>query len=115
MARGIGEYLLCSTPEFAPWLEWHTPYCDLSRYSDLRNDLSAARCARVSYLTHNGVRDQNKDLELAFKLRSDGHWSPFEHVAVAVPGKHANYNGWLQYRHILYDHSLVDQSWKEKL
>lgn len=118
VARGIGEYLLSRTPLCSDWFSWHTPYyADFSYASAGLSfaDVSGARCARVSYLNHDGVTDEVKDLELAIRLTRDKHLSPFEHVAVAVPGKHANYNGWLQYRHILYDHSLVDQSWKEKL
>jgi len=43
--------------------------------------ISVARCARVSYLTHDGVRDQAEDLALYEKLVTGGHLSPLEHVA----------------------------------
>lgn len=43
--------------------------------------ISVGRCARVSYLTHDGVRDPRADLELCARLQSSGHMSPFEHVA----------------------------------
>ncbi len=43
--------------------------------------LSVARCARVSYLTHEGKRDVDADLALYDRLRSSGHLSPFEHAA----------------------------------
>lgn len=43
--------------------------------------VSVGRCARVSYLTHHGVRDPDADVELATKLMTNGHLSPFEHVA----------------------------------
>ena len=46
--------------------------------------ISVARCARVSYLTHDGKRDHAKDVELYDRLLgggANGHWSPFEHVA----------------------------------
>ena len=43
--------------------------------------VSVARCARVSYLTHDGTRDVAADIELYERLRAGGHWSPFEHVA----------------------------------
>lgn len=43
--------------------------------------ISVARCARVPYLTHDGKRDIEKDLELFERLRTSSHWSPFEHVA----------------------------------
>lgn len=48
---------------------------------DVQVKLSVARCARVSYLTHEGKRDIAADLELYERLRSSGHLSPFEHAA----------------------------------
>lgn len=48
---------------------------------EFRKRISVARCARISYLTHNGKRDIEKDLELFEKLKTSGHYSPFEHVA----------------------------------
>lgn len=69
--------------------------------------VSAARCARVSYLTHDGIRDVGKDLDLYDRLKSSGHWSPFEHPAMAMPedirgrvraGWSGNFFGWTQYR-----------------
>jgi thymidylate synthase ThyX len=48
---------------------------------ELSKRISVARCARVSYLTHDGKRDIEKDLELFERLRTSGHWSPFEHIA----------------------------------
>jgi thymidylate synthase ThyX len=43
--------------------------------------VSVGRCARVSYLTHDGVRDPLADITLAERLMTNGHLSPFEHVA----------------------------------
>lgn len=44
--------------------------------------LSVGRCARASYLTHDGRRDPQKDLQLATEtLASNAHWSPMEHAA----------------------------------
>ncbi len=66
--------------------------------------LSVARCARVSYLTHDGKRDIERDLDLYEKLLeggANGHWSPFEHVATPAADAHAqsgNFAGWEQYR-----------------
>jgi thymidylate synthase ThyX len=66
--------------------------------------LSVARCARVSYLTHDGKRDHAKDIELYERLvegGANGHWSPFEHVATPAPDaqqRSANFFGWEQYR-----------------
>lgn len=64
--------------------------------------VSAARCARVSYLTHEGKRSIEADLDLFNRLVTGGHWSPLEHVAKAQP-THAlcasgNFYGWTQLR-----------------
>jgi thymidylate synthase ThyX len=66
--------------------------------------LSVARCARVSYLTHDGKRDHDRDIELYERLLgggANGHWSPFEHVATpaaAADVRSANFVGWEQFR-----------------
>ena len=66
--------------------EWHLPLVRkssedalLTEYSGPR--VSAGRCARVSYLTHDGKRDVAKDLELSESLTANNHWSPTEHQA----------------------------------
>lgn len=83
--------------------EWHLPLVQ----DDERNlqieqlkKISAARCARVSYLTHDGKRDVSKDIELCERLLSDRHLSPFEHVATPSDDEefHANFRGWIQMR-----------------
>lgn len=85
--------------------EWHTPYISAKELSDMscmsdRLRISVARCARVSYLTHDGVRDLEADIKLADRLASNGHWSPFEHVARSLSShkRYGNFIGWLQYR-----------------
>jgi thymidylate synthase ThyX len=99
-----------STPRYANWGHWHLP---LAQLDDLSAELCmedmvkvcVARCARVSYLTHDGRRDIQADLDLYDRLVSGGHMSPLEHVAVAAPismypermwGNFAP--GWLQHR-----------------
>lgn len=70
--------------------DWHMPlvgaqYGDQIEGSGLHPmdwcRISAARCARVSYLTHDGRRDVGADLELYNRLVSSGHMSPPEHTA----------------------------------
>ncbi len=83
--------------------EWHLPLIqDDERALDIEEQkkISAARCARVSYLTHEGKRDIEKDLELCERLESDRHLSPFEHVATPADDAafHANFRGWIQMR-----------------
>lgn len=62
--------------------------------------VAVGRCARVSYLTHDGKRDPQADIELHDRLLESGHWSPFEHVAQATTSNivSGNFTGWLQYR-----------------
>lgn len=77
--------------------------------------ISSGRCARVSYLTHDGKRDPQADIDLAEKLMSAGHMSPFEHAACwsdnpefvisqlnpnAVTASNFS-GGWLQFRKLL--------------
>lgn len=66
-------------------------------------DAAVGRCARVSYLTHDGRRDVTDDERLGRQLREDGHWSPFEHIAYpdTRPRRYGNYRGWVSYRHHL--------------
>lgn len=68
--------------------------------------ISVARCARVSYLTHDGRRDFGEDLRLHNDLAIKGHWSPFEHVAQALdtPEWSGNFCGWRQYRETIDPH-----------
>lgn len=111
--------------------EWHLPYVHEDEDgvvgfrettdTDVLIKLSVARCARVSYLTHDGKRDLEADIALHDRLLDAGHMSPFEHVArpmhavdVFPVGCHGgaedlrlrrvpalwsgNFRGWVQYR-----------------
>jgi thymidylate synthase ThyX len=83
--------------------EWHVPLVQDDERAlpiELQKKISAARCARVSYLTHEGKRAIEKDLELYERLQADRHLSPFEHVATPSPDVefHANFRGWIQMR-----------------
>lgn len=77
-----------STPVEVQPGDWHLPYIsqeDQDNYGlKVLLALSVARCARISYLTHDGVRDPQKDIALCDKLRNDGHMSPFEHQGQAI-------------------------------
>lgn len=65
--------------------------------------ISAARCARVSYLNHDQSKpDFKKDMELAKRLLEHRHYSPFEHQARACNLQETrNFTGWVQYRAII--------------
>ncbi len=72
--------------------EWHLPLVDFD--DEIDRSLTPAdlikvavgRCARVSYLTHEGKREPAKDVELHDKLmvQSPLHASPAEHVAQSM-------------------------------
>jgi len=97
-----------STPRALALGEWHTPLILPEEESALpvgdRLKISVARCARVSYLSHDGTRDHAKDIELYEKLvggGANGHWSPFEHIATPLSDASewsGNFRGWEQYR-----------------
>jgi thymidylate synthase ThyX len=90
-----------STPRLLVEGEWHLPYVREEDWKSATNltmlgrsmyplmtKVSAARCARTSYLTQDGRRDIEEDLRLYDRLVTDRvgtgkgvHWSPLEHVA----------------------------------
>lgn len=109
LAYKVRDALDASTPIEHEWGQWHLPYfaknngggdadiCfvgfDRQKGDDpdgtLPAKLSAGRCARVSYLTHDQKRDCNADLELYGRLAGSApiHASPLEHPAKAVNPK----------------------------
>lgn len=121
LAEAMRDAISESTPtevngDYAPG--WHLPYIptDLASNNVRRGELtweqiamiSAARCARVSYLNHDGSNpDIGKDLALAERLLESKHMSPFEHQAEAwtngVQKTHLNGNlrGWHQFRKMI--------------
>jgi hypothetical protein len=77
---------------------------------ELMVKISVGRCARVSYLTHDGRRDIKEDIGLHDRLLSQKpmHAAPFEHVAMALdqPERHGNLVGWKSYRMTLPNESV---------
>lgn len=113
-ANFIFDAMQNSTPNEVNYGEWHTPlirpeddFSEYARPDEARKFVSVGRTARVSYLTHAGVRDIKEDLRLAGDLcvtpPDPIHASPFEHVATPCwprDGRHpGNFNGWRQLRH----------------
>lgn len=105
MAEAIRDAMAESTPQKLDPGEWHLPYVgddeetldqlagkvDAPAPWDLAAKVSAARCARTSYLTQEGKRDIQADLDLYARLvereslADPRHWSPLEHVATPWP------------------------------
>ena len=130
-----------STPRMLLSNEWHLPYVtDEERliHRDIAVKLSVARCARVSYRTHDG-RTPSLEEDLALYDRLVGgtppHASPAEHQACPdfVYGRerelvgnennepvrkwvtlwkyaplHGNFTGWVQYRKTLPNECVRD-------
>lgn len=114
------EQFTTHMPTYVPPGGWHLPFIrsedrievtsthsSLSESTRFLKKVSVGRCARVSYLTHNGRRDLSEDVRLHDRLAataSEGdepmHASPFEHVAQAMgtSARFANFEGWRQYR-----------------
>lgn len=125
-----------STPKLLYPGQWHLPYVseyDMSQLisSGWKSDqlhvgmikLSVARCARVSYRTHDGNHPEiDKDLELHKFLVGQVplHASPAEHQATPdrlvseaigweYPEEHGNFHGWCQYRKMLPNENVRDR------
>jgi hypothetical protein len=77
--------------------------------------VSVGRCARVSYLTHDGRRDISEDVALHDRLVAQRplHASPAEHVAQALDTLEwsGNFCGWRQYRKTLPHENIT--SWDD--
>lgn len=107
--------------------DWHLPYVKPEDVAELQTQhingnplpaaqkISVARCARVSYLTHDGKQTTvEEDIALYERLlsRQPLHASPAEHQATpdwtrqdidewATPREHGNFRGWRQLRKML--------------
>ena len=101
-------------PQKLEWGHWHLPFVSEEQKYELPisvlKKISAARCARVSFLSHDGSHDPNKDIDLHDRLLADGHMSPFEHVAQAngnlfdhlCANPISNFDpSWFQYRKVI--------------
>jgi len=115
LAQHMWGAMVQTDPQFLHHGEWHLPYIteqDDAPLHELKK-ASAARCARVSYLTHEG-KTPNLDADLALYDRlitsEPAHASPVEHIAtpdVATkngwenPHLHGNFRGWQQWRKVL--------------
>ena len=120
--RALAEAMLDAREASEPRKDnWHLPYVGWSDHDwadeqDARDDnfqmfnalamISAARCARVSYLNHDGSNpDIEKDLALAKRLLESRHMSPSEHQARVTRDEGTalwgNFTGWDQHRKMI--------------
>jgi thymidylate synthase ThyX len=114
-----------SDPELSVPGQWHLPYINQDTWNTITDTnfdwletgqkVSVARCARVSYLTHDGRQTTvEEDLNLYDRLLGSTplHASPAEHQATPDrrlsridkwdrPDLHGNFTGWIQYRKTL--------------
>jgi len=134
VATQVEDLYSASTPLLVEKGDFHTPYITPAERQEIdlfpRCKVSSARCARTSYLTHDGTRDLSADIDLYEKLVAGEppHASPFQHVATPDPRNEqsfwidpddyglndwglephemivpivGNARGWMQFRHIL--------------
>lgn len=112
-AIAMRDKYLANSPDTLNIGQWHIPFKGRVHSNRLTEQeylqISTARCARVSYTTHDGDIDHDKDFRLHDSLVEMGHFSPLEHSARALsPDERdnpvaANYRGWGQYRHLLHE------------
>lgn len=109
LADMMWEAQRTSVPRELKPREWHIPFLgpleDVTFSLEGQLKLSVARCARVSYLNHDGKRDPEEDFKLAERLLESKHMSPFEHQAQVLTnfdgGRCANFFGWRSYRYYI--------------
>lgn len=114
IARMMQDAYANSVPAEVITGSWHTPFIRDNEQSlplVAKQQISAARCARTSYSLRNGKpSDVESDMTLFNKLASSRHWSPLEHVAMALaePVRIGNFVGWRQLRKFYADESGGD-------
>lgn len=136
LAYRILEAYNNSTPRKVDYGEWHIPFEDnidtlriqedfrVTSYGELEDyklKIATARCARVSYTNFEGKDDYKADVELFDRLASMGHYSPFEHCAMAVEPSEpntGNFRGFKQYRQFLpnenrIDNRVIKKTWED--
>lgn len=113
LAYAIRDAINASTPipryrSLLNYNSWHLPYVSDDERDNVHRSLlpkiSAARCARVSYLKHDGTQPSvHEDLTLFKRLVESKpmHASPCEHQAACGGTERSrNFVGWWQYREL---------------
>jgi len=126
-----------SNPQQLEMGDWHLPYILPEEFDEFTveelKQFSAARCARVSYRTHEGKKPSpEEDLKLYHRLLAGlagddplepGHMSPFEHQATPLedPSERSGpFRGWKQHRkefvgeNMAFDYqAAVEKGWRD--
>lgn len=102
---------------------WHLPFVDEDEVAKIGVSdaikCSVARCARVSYLNHDGTKaDIAKDIDLHDKLviQKPAHASPSEHQAMPMKFESdaqkysSNFKGWIQYRKLIPELHRIEEN-----
>ncbi len=112
VAQAIDESNILRLTEY----EWHLPYITDQERATMNNEvllqLSAARCARISYKPFNGESSIEAEINRYNLLVMDErvHASPLEHQAMPDtfwfkewnnPHLHGNLTGWIQHRKLI--------------
>lgn len=121
LARQMFEAMQASTPQQLKDGEWHIPFVDkdedgFKAVDGVQPNLirSVARCARVSYLNHEGKETTfEEDSKLYDRLLASQpiHASPAEHQAMASHLKDqyfGNFKGWVQYRKCMKGENITE-------
>lgn len=129
LASKMYALYIANTPDVLSENEWHLPFVTPedakesieqyfatnpdAKWDDFALKMSVARCARVSYLNHEGKKPTlEEDLKLYDRLVGSApiHASPAEHQAMAMydPSEYSgNFRGWLQYRKTLQNENIT--------
>lgn len=121
LARSMNIAMDMSHPKTLMLGEWHLPYVtddevleykEKGQFNNLQK-MSAARCARVSYMKHDGQKPSlEDDLKLYERLviSEPPHMSPIEHQATPSLDRDywsGNFKGWIQYRK-QFEQGIID-------
>lgn len=136
VADAMYELYRTSSPKILYAGQWHLPFItpddwqaqfqrhcakyqephavpDHERYAEMLQ-ISVARCARVSYLNHDGTNTTlEQDFELYHRLLASTpmHASPAEHQAMAVGDPNVssgNFKGWIQFRKTIIGENITE-------
>lgn len=116
LATKMYEARMASVPVLKNNFDWHLPFTGEEGVESIaaRLMMSVARCARVSYLNHEGKKPTWKEDEELYKrlvCAHPMHASPAEHQAMALDDpneRSGNFKGWRQYRKQLVDENIVN-------